>query len=352
MTEPFFLNELLLVFLLSIIIGISFGIPSTILALKLGIVDVPNSAPHKKHTRSTPLAGGILISFTLLVIAIVFNRLLNFDILVTLLGTLIIVLFGVWDDLQGLSAVPKLLGQIVASTLLISLGIQVRFMTNFALQGYLPLAFAETLNILITYFWLIGITNDLNMIDSMDGIAAGIGVIASLFFMGATILANQFTLAIWSAVLLSINISLYFWNGIKSRFFLGDSGAQAIGFLLATIGILYNPLEKNPESSWIVPIMLLGIPIFDTSLVVLSRFKRKQPIGSGRRDHTYHRLIALGFTPKNAVILTHIIALGISCLAYFTLSFTPFLALVVFVTTVVCGIFILLWLERKPTLDE
>jgi len=352
MDEPYFLNELLLSFLFSIILGIGFGIPSALLAEKLGIVDVPNSAPHKKHTRSTPLAGGILISLTLLIIVVTLNSLLNFDILIILLGTSIIVLFGVWDDITGLSALPKLIGQIIASTLLISFGIQVRFMTNFALQGYLPLPFAEILNIFITYFWVIGITNAFNLIDSMDGIVSGLGAIASLFFMGATILANQFTLAIWSAVLLSINISLYFWNGIKSRFFLGDSGAQAIGFLLATLGILYNPLEKNPESSWIVPIMLLGIPIFDTTLVVLSRLKRKQLIGSGRRDHTYHRLIALGFMPRNAVILTHITALVISCLAYFTLSFTPLLALVVFVGTMVCGICVLIWFERKPTLDE
>ncbi|MCK7527093.1 MAG: hypothetical protein MZV64_60530 [Ignavibacteriales bacterium] len=92
----------------------------------------------------------------------------------------------------------------------------------------------------------------------------------------AASLAGQQVIAIWAMVLLGTSIGLYFWNGTLSKFFLGDSGAQTIGFLLASFGILYNPLNRSPESSWIVPIMLLGIPIFDTTLVVLSRLKENR----------------------------------------------------------------------------
>ncbi|HXD10165.1 MAG TPA: hypothetical protein VN653_08895, partial [Anaerolineales bacterium] len=127
---------------------------------------------------------------------------------------------------------------------------------------------------------------------------------------------------------------------------------QTIGFLLASFGIMYNPLHRNPESSWIVPIMLLGVPIFDTSLVVLSRLRRGQSVGSGRRDHTYHRLIALGISPKYAVLTTHLTALTISGLAFLTLYLPSWLALIFFFSTIVCGLALLLWLERKPTLDN
>lgn len=345
-------DNLLLPFLSSLIISLLFGIPSARLAEKLNLLDVPNAAPHKKHTKPTPVAGGFLIAFALIVLLYIFQENINQDILVVFAGAIIIFIFGLWDDIKGLSATPKLIGQLIASILLISLGVQVRFMTNFALQGYIPIPLAELLNIFITLFWLIGITNAFNMIDSMDGIVAGLGSIASAFFMIATIISNQTTLAFWSAVFLAINLALYFWNGIKSRFFLGDSGTQTIGFLLASFGILYNPLQRSPESSWIVPIMLLSIPIFDTTLVVLSRLKRKQKIGSGRRDHTYHRLIALGLSPKVAVLLNHLTAFIISYLAFITLSLSPVMALFFFFITILSGIIFLLWLERKPTLDE
>lgn len=345
-------DTLVLPFIYSLVISLLFGIPSARFAEKLNLLDLPNAAPHKKHTKSTPLAGGFLIFLASIVLIYLFRENINRDIQVVFIGAMIIFMFGLWDDIKGLSATPKLIGQLIASILLISFGVQVRFMTNFAIQGYIPIPLAEFLNIFITIFWLIGITNAFNMIDSMDGIVAGLGSIASAFFMIATIISNQTTLAFWSAIFFGINLALYFWNGIKSRFFLGDSGAQPIGFLLASLGILYNPLNRNPESSWIVPIMLLSIPIFDTTLVVLSRIKRKQKIGSGRRDHTYHRLIALGFSPKVAVLLNHLIAFIISYLAFTTLSLSAAMALFFFLLTILCGIIFLLWLESKPTLDE
>ncbi|HRQ23709.1 MAG TPA: hypothetical protein PLF42_09820, partial [Anaerolineales bacterium] len=177
-------------------------------------------------------------------------------------------------------------------------------------------------------------------------------MIAFACFGGATALAGQTDLAFWAAALFGVSAGLYFWNGLTAKFFLGDSGAQTIGFLLASFGMIYTPLERSPESSWIVPIMLLGIPIFDTTLVVLSRFKRKQMIGSGRRDHTYHRLIALGFSPRLAVAIVHLASLVLSVTAYFTLYLPPLPALAFFFASVFFGGVLLFWFERKPTLDE
>ncbi len=340
-----------LAFITSFLLSLVCGYPAMMLARRLNLLDIPGSAPHKTHDHPTPLAGGISILLALGAMAFLFRQWLSHDMMVVLTGAGIIFLFGLWDDHKGLSAAPKLSGQFIASIILISSGVQVHFLNIFSLAGYFSSEITQILNVIITLFWLIGITNALNMIDSMDGIAAGLGVIAFAFYLAATQLAGQSTLALWSAIVLGICVALYFWNGLKAKFFLGDSGSQTIGFLLASFGIMYNPLNRSPESSWIVPIMLLGVPIFDTTLVVLSRIRRRQRIGSGRRDHTYHRLISLGFPPKYAVLGTHLAALIISCLAYATLYLPPIITLTSFFTTLVCGLLLLFWLERKPPLD-
>ena len=346
MSNPF------LPLVISILFSLALGYPVMLLAKRLKLMDIPASAPHKIHARPTPLAGGLLIIFTLAVMTFLFRQWLSREFITVLAGALIIFIFGLWDDLKGLSAGPKLFGQFIAAVVLIASGVQVYFATILVNAGYISPTVAQVLNIAITLFWLIGITNALNMVDSMDGIVAGLGIIASICFMGAAQLAGQTTLAFWLAVLLGISMGLYFWNNLAGKFFLGDSGSQTIGFLLASFGILYNPLNRNPESSWIVPIMLLGIPIFDTSLVVLSRLRRAQKVGSGRRDHTYHRLIAIGMSPRYAVLVVHLIAFLISCLAFLTLYLPAWIALVFFVVTIFCGVLLLIWLERKPTLDD
>ncbi len=338
--------------IISLLISIGLGYPSAFLANRLNIMDVPGTAPHKKHARPTPLAGGILLTITLATVALIFRQQLNREILTVFAGASVVFFFGIWDDYKGLSARPKLIGQLMAVAILVFFGVQVHFMTVLSDAGYISILAARVLNILVTLFWVIGITNAVNMVDSMDGIVAGLGMIAFAFFFGATTLADQTALTVWSAALLGISAGLYFWNKMAAKFFLGDSGTQTLGFLLACFGIMYNPLNRNPESSWIVPIMLLGIPIFDTTLVVLSRIRRKQAVGSGRRDHTYHRLIALGFSPRLAVSITHLAALLISCLAFLSLYLPPFAAILFFVLTILCGVITLLWLERKPTLDE
>jgi UDP-GlcNAc:undecaprenyl-phosphate/decaprenyl-phosphate GlcNAc-1-phosphate transferase len=338
--------------IISILVSLVLGYPAMLLAKSLRIIDIPDSAPHKTHTHPTPLAGGILVAAALILMAFFFWQWLNHEVLVVLTGAFVVFIFGLWDDLRGLSAGPKLIGQFIAAVILISSGVQVYFATILSNAGYISPFIAQVLNIVITLFWLFGITNALNMIDSMDGIVAGLGIIASVCFIGATKVANQPVLTFWSAILLGISMGLYYWNNLAGKFFLGDSGAQTIGFLLASFGIMYNPLNRNPESSWIVPIMLLGVPIFDTSLVVLSRLRRSQPVGSGRRDHTYHRLIALGVSPRYAVMIVHLAALIISCLAFLTLYLPVWLALIFFFSTILCGAALLLWLERKPTLDN
>lgn len=339
--------------IISALLSLLLGYPVILLAKRFNLMDIPGSAPHKAHAKPTPLAGGILLAVVLAILGLIFSEWLTREIRVVFIGAGMVFLFGILDDYMGLSARPKLIGQFIAACVLLFWGVQVHFLTVLFEAWHISPAIAQLLNILITLFWVIGITNAMNMIDSMDGIVAGLGGIAFACFLGATILAGQTALSVWSAAMVGICIGLYFWNKTSfNKLFLGDSGAQTIGFLLASFGIMYNPLNRSPESSWIVPIMLLGVPIFDTTLVVFSRLRRRQAVGSGRRDHTYHRLIALGFSPKFAVLITHLVAFIISFLAFLTLYLPPFVAMLFFLLTIVLGGIGLLWLERKPSLNS
>lgn len=346
------IREILLPVILSCAVSLIFGYPMLRLAKYLNLMDIPGSAPHKQHAHPTPLAGGLLLMGSLFFMLFIFRQWLNREILVVLAGAAVIFVFGLWDDKKGLSAFPKILGQSIAGVILISFGIQVNFIGTLAISESFSPLMIHLLNLFFTMFWIIGITNAVNMVDSMDGIVAGLGIIASIFFIGATRLADQDFLAIWASIFLGINLGLYYWNRMPARFFLGDSGAQMIGFFLAAFGILYNPLNLHPESSWIAPIMFLSIPIFDTTLVVYSRLKKQQPVGSGRQDHTYHRLIAVGLLPRYAVLAIHIASIIISCLAFLLLYIHPLLANLVFGLVVLCGAGMLIWFERMPALDD
>lgn len=338
--------------IISILVSAVLGYPAMQLAQRFGLMDIPGSAPHKQHSRPTLLAGGALVFMALTLITLLLRQWLTREIFIVLCGSLVILLFGFWDDARGLSSFPKLVGQFIASAILIAGGIQVNIFESLILFRGLPEIVILILNLGVTILWLVGITNAMNLVDSMDGLVAGLGIVTSAFFLGATSISNQPTLTVFSAVVLGVCIGLYFWNSHPAYFFLGDSGAQTLGFLLAAIGILYTPLGLEQESSWFVPIMLLSVPIFDTTLVVLSRFLGKQPVRQGRRDHTYHRLVVLGLAPSRAVLVIQLTALVISCLAFFALSLPPLLANIVFGLMMLCGLVILVWLVQKPTLDK
>jgi UDP-GlcNAc:undecaprenyl-phosphate/decaprenyl-phosphate GlcNAc-1-phosphate transferase len=340
------------ILLLSVSLTLVLGYPALLLAKRMKLIDIPGIAPHKVHPHPTPLAGGIVVVGILTITGILFRQWISNEILGVGLGILVIFVFGLWDDRWGLSASKKLIGQVIASIVLIRFGVRVNFMVAFSDMGLFSPELAHTLNIFITLLWLVGITNALNLIDSMDGIVAGLGVITFTFLWLATTKSGQPVLAFWSAVLLGVSIGLFYWNRIAGKFFLGDSGAQTIGFLLASLSMLYSPFFRNPESSWITPIMLLGVPILDTALVVFSRLRRKQAVMRGRLDHTYHRLIALGMSPQVAVGMVLLTAFLLGILAFLSLYIPPTLALIFFALFVIWGFITLFWLERQPTLDN
>jgi UDP-GlcNAc:undecaprenyl-phosphate GlcNAc-1-phosphate transferase len=339
---PDLTNDFFILFI-TLLAGILTSYVAVRLCKPLGLIDHPGTAPHKQHARPTPLAGGLVIGMSLALLILFFPSLIKGKLLGAVISAAIILVFGLWDDRSGLSARVKFAGQFFAAGFAIYNGIQVEILSEVNLPGSFLLA--QTINRVVTVFWLVGITNAFNLIDSMDGIVAGLSSIASIFFVFVTGVSGQFELTTWAAVLTGISIALYFWNSPPARYFLGDSGAQTLGFLLAIIALLYNPVNKDQASSWFAPILILGVPIFDTSLVVFSRLRRHIPPFEGNRDHTYHRLVRGGMNSARAVSLLHIVALSLDGIALFALSLQPLYANLIFAGCLLAGGILISYLD-------
>ncbi len=305
------------------------------LSCRLHLLDVPGSKPHKLHHTAVPIAGGIVIFSTVVLVGIIGEVLQLPDVWPILVPAGIIFAFGLLDDAKGLSVLWKLSGQALATILLIQLGTQVLlFQINW-------------LNIAVTFLWIVGITNAYNFVDSMDGLATGLAGLAAAFFMLVTFDSGQIELSLFSAVLLGACVGSYFYNSAPARFFLGDSGSQFLGFGLASLAIAYTPDGFLRSQSWFIPILLVGVPVFDTVLVVVSRLRRKQPFYMGKLDHTYHRLVALGLASSRAIVTMHLAALLLGFLAFIALPLPPVQGNLIFFFCFLTGIGLIIYLDRK-----
>jgi UDP-GlcNAc:undecaprenyl-phosphate GlcNAc-1-phosphate transferase len=310
-------------------------------------MDYPSREPHKQHACPVPLAGGIALFATLLLSEALFGTFVNGWVRATFLAGAVIFLFGLLDDVKSSPPVVKLSGQVIAAVILIQQRalIQIFESPGFFLHTGTP--FDTYFDWFLTIFWIVGITNAFNFVDSMDGLAVGLGGLAASFFMLVTFDAGQIELAIHSALIIGCCIALYFFNAPPALLFLGDAGAQTMGFILAVLAIAYVPPNAEQSSSWFVPILLLGVPIFDMALVMVSRMRRRLPIYAASRDHTYHRLIGLGLPSLRAVVLMHCTALGLGSAAFVLLNQTPMIANAGLGVILLVGIAAILILDRK-----
>jgi UDP-GlcNAc:undecaprenyl-phosphate GlcNAc-1-phosphate transferase len=317
------------------------------LANRVGLVDHPNSAPHKKHLKATPIAGGIALYGSLLLTAF-WSGILNESNLVALyVASLPVFIFGLWDDLKEISPLLKIVGQSIAVVILISFGTSIKVLESPEFFLSFPGSINVYLDWLLTFLWIIGITNAFNFVDSMDGLAVGLAGMATTFFILVTLDSGQLLLSQQSALLLGACIGLFIFNSPPARLFLGDSGAQTLGFVLGVIAIAYRPEGAFQTSSWVVPILLLGVPLFDMVLVVISRLRRRKPVYTAARDHTYHRLVALGWTSGKAVLGMQVVSLLLGCLAFVVLTRPPLIANGIFIAILILAVVALVYLDDR-----
>lgn len=297
--------------------------------------DDPELAAHKQHNAPVPVAGGLVLFFSLLAGGLIFDVIRFPQIMPIFLGSLVIFGFGLWDDLRNISPLWKLIGQLLGAGILIYLGVHVRLFHQ------------DWLNYLITILWVVGITNAYNFVDSMDGLAIGLAGIAAAFFMLVTIDSGQPELSLFSTILIGICLGAFFFNTTPAIFFIGDSGAQLLGFILASLGIAFNPLGFERLASWYVPILLIGVPIFDATLVIFTRLRHGRPIYQAGLDHTYHRLRRFGISSNRAVLSMHLVAILLGCLAFIALPLPPPVANIIFGAVLLSGGITILLLDSK-----
>ena len=330
------LSNVFIVILTATISAIVVGPLMIRLARRINLVDIPGAATHKRHQVETPIAGGLVILVSLMITLGILRVQLSNEVRGILLGTLVMMLWGLIDDRFNLRASYKIFGQLLAALIVIGFGVQVHITK------------IDWLDLLITLVWFIGLTNAFNFVDSMDGLAVGLAGIASAFFMMVTLDSAQPELAFLSAAFLGTMIGCFFYNAPPARMFLGDSGSLTLGFALAAIGIAYTPAQAGlPQGvSWFVPILVLGVPIFDMVLVVVSRLRKRRPIYLASMDHVYHRLVRFGFKPNRAVAAMQVTAIILGLIAFIALDMDILVANIFFLVVVLIALALLFMFEK------
>jgi UDP-GlcNAc:undecaprenyl-phosphate GlcNAc-1-phosphate transferase len=288
------MSTLILIFASALLLVIGATPGAKWAALKLGIIDRP--AARKVHTAPIPRFGGIAMYGAVIVALLVFGERFRVNQLVSiLLGATWVSFLGVWDDRWGLRPILKFSGQIVGALILIATGVQVQFLPT------------NVLNLIVTAVWVVGLTNAINFLDNMDGLSGGIAAIASAFFLLMAVQSGQYLVGALSAALLGASVGFLVYNFNPASIFMGDTGSLFLGFMLAALGIKLRFPGNTDVVTWMVPVIVLGVPIFDTTLVVFSRLRRGlHPVTPGK-DHTSHRLVRMGFTQREAVMALYLV---------------------------------------------
>lgn len=281
------------------------------LAFLIGAVDKPDA--RKVHTRIMPRLGGVAIYLAFL-LAVVCSLPVTRDVLGILLGGTWIVFVGILDDKYSLPAKVKLLGQILAACILASFDVRIEWLNN-PFGGYFYL---EYFSIPFTIFWVISFINVVNLIDGLDGLAAGVSGIASITVLLVAVHQGFFPVATLTAALAGGIIGFIHYNFNPATIFMGDTGSMFIGYMLAAISV-FGAVKSAATIALIVPAIALGLPIMDTAFAILRRYSNGKPIFQPDKGHLHHRLLAMGLTQKQAVLLMYAISI-VLCLAAFVLA--------------------------------
>jgi UDP-GlcNAc:undecaprenyl-phosphate GlcNAc-1-phosphate transferase len=331
------MTQILLIFLTALTFSI-LGTPvARRLALHAGVVDAPSA--RKIHGTPVPLLGGAAIYAAFVLALIVLGDQFYIRELVgILLGATLVSLFGLADDRWGLHAYLKLGGQILAGVVLILGGAQVQL-------------FAQPwLNWALTLLWVVGITNALNLLDNMDGLSGGVTTVAAAFFLLLAAMGRppQVLVGAMAAALVGACIGFLRYNLNPATIFMGDTGSLFLGFLLAALGIKLRFPSNEPRITWLVPVCVLALPIFDTALVTVSRLRRGlNPLTAAGTDHLSHRLVALGLTRREAVLTCYLLGGACGMVAIYIAQARFPDGYIVATLLVLAAIWGIVWLERR-----
>jgi UDP-GlcNAc:undecaprenyl-phosphate/decaprenyl-phosphate GlcNAc-1-phosphate transferase len=274
------------------------------IAMRLGVVDKP-TLPRKLHVGNKPMMGGLAIYVALVLALLVFSPAEYLTELIAIsTGAGLLAIVGALDDRFNLGVRIRLVVMFIATTIVILSGVQIRL---------LGIAWID---IPMTYLWIIALTNAANFLDNMDGLTAGFSAIACGFFLLIAVTHGQILVSLMAAAIFGSAMGFLAYNFNPASTFMGDMGALVLGFLQAILAIKLQFGEQPISVTWMIPVLVLALPIFDINLVVWTRLSEKRSPFEGGRDHTSHRIMAVGFSQRITILIIYLFCVLFGLLAF------------------------------------
>ena len=306
MSEYIVIGTIIAAFAVAAVLSYFFTPPVKNFAHKVGAIDVPKDA-RRMHKKPIPRLGGLAIYGGFLCSILIFGQ-LDETMLCVLLGAAIIVALGIFDDVLALGAKLKFVVQIVAAAIPVCIGdLQIGLFTNLNPLSDTPFVHLGILAVPATIIWIVGITNAVNLIDGLDGLAVGVSSIAAITMLAVALLTGNMPIAITMAALAGACIGFMPYNLNPAKIFMGDTGSTFLGYMLATVSIM-GLFKFYAVISFAVPFLILGLPIFDTANAIIRRVAAGRSPMSPDRGHVHHKLIDIGFNQKQAVAILYAIS--------------------------------------------
>ncbi len=298
------MGNILIPFIISVFISLFMTPIVKKLAIKVGAVDIPKD-DRRVHKKPMPLMGGLAIYISIIITSLIFLP-VDKTLISIIIGGTIIVISGIIDDIKELSPRMKLIFQIAAAIVLILGDIKIDAITN-PFTKTSKLIDLGVFSIPITIFWIVGITNTLNLIDGLDGLAAGVAMISSLSFLAVANKFHYIPVMIMSSIIAGSCLGFLPYNFNPAKIFMGDTGALFLGFILAALSI-EGVMKSVATIAVVVPIIILGVPIFDTTFAIFRRLLNGKSIAEADKGHLHHRLLRMGYSQKKTVLILYSIS--------------------------------------------
>lgn len=331
--------EYILVFLVAAVMAFVMTPLARKIAVKKGAIDVPSEA-RRVHTTPIPRMGGLAIVVPFTILALIFSG-FNRSVIGIVLGGLVIAIGGVLDDIKSLKPLHKLMFQLLAVFILIIFDINIKMITIPFVSDNASM-FIGIFEIPATILWVVGITNAINLIDGLDGLACGISTISAITILLVAMISGRYTAILLSAILAGACMGFLPYNFHPASIFLGDTGSQFLGFVLAAISI-QGAVKSAAVIVVAVPILAIGVPIYDTLFAIVRRKLNHQPISEADRGHMHHRLLDMGIPHVQVVLLMYFVSIllgGVSVMAMKLSNKSSYILLIY-----VCAVFIATGIE-------
>lgn len=335
-----------LAFLAALSVSLGLTPVAGVLATRWDLLDQPS--PRKVHSEARPLLGGVALYLGVVIgLLSAFSWENRGQLIALLAGSTFMVLSGLADDKFDLKPGVKLLVVLpISSLILVMGGIRVEVWPFRELSSRWP-PLHDFLGVLLTILWMVAVTTSFAILDNMDGLCAGLTSIAAGFFLILALADGQYLVALLASSLIGASLGFLWWNRSPASIFMGDAGALVVGFVISALAIMLKFPSLTPSTSWMIPTVVLAVPLFDTFLVVFSRLRRGlPPASSPGKDHLSHRLANLGLGNVGAVRAVCILSLACGLLALILTRLPVGTACALFGALTVLGMVVVTGLER------